>query len=125
LLDADGARRNVREPDLCFVCKERAHIITGRAVEGVPDLVIEALSPTTRDDDLPGGEKRRDYQRFGVPRYWIVDREAGVVAQYTHTGSAYGEPVVLRAGDELRCELFPGITLPVSALFLTWPVPGA
>jgi Uma2 family endonuclease len=125
VLDANGARRNVREPDLCFIRKERAQIITGKAVEGVPDLVIEVLSPTTRDDDLPQGEKWRDYARFGVPRYWIVDPEERTVAQYTHTGSGYGEPVVLRDGDALRSELFSGITLPVGTLFHPWPPLGA
>lgn len=121
LLDAGGARRNVREPDLCFVRKERAHIITGKAVEGVPDLVIEVLSPTTRDDDLPNGEKWRDYERFGVPRYWIVDPGERTVAQYTHTGSTYGEPLILGESNQLHSELFSGITLSVGALFQPWP----
>lgn len=125
VLDAAGARRNVREPDLCFVRKERAYIITGKAVEGVPDLVIEVLSPTTQDDDLPNGEKWRDYERFGVPRYWIIDPKQGTVAQYTHTGGGFGDPVVLQEGDELRSELFPGITLSVGALFHPWPPLGA
>lgn len=121
VLDASGARRNVREPDLCFVRQERAHIITGKAVEGVPDLVIEVLSPSTRDDDLPGGDKWRDYERFGVPNYWIVDPEDRTVAQYTHTGVGYGAPQTLRPGDDLRSALFPGIAMPVAGVFQTWP----
>ena len=45
LLDADSTRRTLREPDLCFVSTTRSHIITTKAVEGVPDLIIEVLSP--------------------------------------------------------------------------------
>jgi len=43
ILDASGARRNVREPDFCFLRQERAYLDTGRAIEGVPDLIIEIL----------------------------------------------------------------------------------
>ena len=36
-------------------------------------LVVEALSPSTRDEDL--GRKRRDYASVGIPHYLIIDRD--------------------------------------------------
>jgi len=117
VLDADGARRNVREPDACFLRQERAYLDTGRAIEGVPDLVIEVLSSGNREDDLPGGEKWRDYERFGVPVYWIVDPEARNVAQYERRDGRLVETARLVSGGVLISSLFPTITLPVDDLF--------
>lgn len=117
VLDASGPRRNVREPDLCFIQEQRLYIVTGKGIEGVPDLVIEVLSPTNRNDQLPGGDIWRDYERFRVPDYWIVDPEIRTVSQYAHLGDHYGLPVVLRPGDALKSVLLPGIILPVADIF--------
>jgi Uma2 family endonuclease len=46
----------------------------------LPLLVIEALSPSTARYDR--GLKRRFYQRAGVPEYWIVDIDGGVVERW-------------------------------------------
>lgn len=46
----------------------------------LPLLVVEALSPSTARYDR--GVKRRFYQRAGVPEYWIVDIDGGVVERW-------------------------------------------
>jgi Uma2 family endonuclease len=46
----------------------------------LPLLVIEALSPSTARYDR--GLKRRFYQRAGVPEYWIVDIDGGVIERW-------------------------------------------
>lgn len=46
----------------------------------LPLLVIEALSPSTARYDR--GLKRRFYQRAGVPEYWIVDIDGGLVERW-------------------------------------------
>ena len=71
---------SVLQPDLLFVSKARQSIITERAVEGAPDLVIEILSPaTSRTDRIT---KAQIYARHRVPAYWIVDPELEVVEIY-------------------------------------------
>ncbi len=117
LLDADSTRRNAREPDVFFLTQDRQYLDAGRAIEGVPDLVIEVLSPTNRGDALPGGEKWRDYERFAVPYYWTVDPDAKTVAQYEHRDGRLQQVALLRPGDTLSSPLLPGITLPVATLF--------
>lgn len=117
LLDATGERRNAREPDVFFLSAERDELDTGRAIEGAPDLLIEVLSPTNRADDLPGGSKWRDYERFGVPHYWIVDSETRTVLQFQHVGGRFAGPKVLQSGHVLSFPRFPDITLPVDDLF--------
>jgi len=59
------------EPDLLFVSREHASRLGEVALTGPPDLVIEILSPATRDYDL--GKKRQAYAAGGVPEYWMID----------------------------------------------------
>lgn len=60
----------VLRPDVTFVRKENYRIIRGH-IHGVPDLVCEVLSDSTRRRDL--GRKSELYLQFGVPEFWIVD----------------------------------------------------
>jgi Uma2 family endonuclease len=58
-------------PDLAFVRRDRHAIISERAIEGPPDLIVEVVHGVTEDRDR--GIKRERYALFGVPEYWIVD----------------------------------------------------
>ena len=61
--------QSVYQPDLVVVCDPAK--ITRRGVEGVPDLVIEVLSPSTSSRDW--SRKRWSYEAAGIPEYLIVD----------------------------------------------------
>lgn len=65
------SRHDIAQPDLVFVSKERSHILTKANIQGVPDLVIEILSDSTRKIDE--GIKYERYERFGVREYWLTD----------------------------------------------------
>ena len=67
-------------PDLCFVRTDRLSVISSRGIESAPDLVVEAISPSTAMRDR--GLKRERYARFGVPLYWVVDVELGRIEVY-------------------------------------------
>ena len=78
---------SVLQPDLLFVSKPRQRIITEKAIEGAPDLVIEILSPgTSRTDRVT---KAQIYTRYGVPAYWIVDPEQEVIEIYLLEADGY------------------------------------
>jgi Uma2 family endonuclease len=62
---------NVVQPDILFIATENYHIITEKNISGVPDLIIEIISPATGYYDLSG--KKDLYEKFGVQEYWIVD----------------------------------------------------
>ncbi|MBQ9487031.1 MAG: Uma2 family endonuclease [Selenomonadaceae bacterium] len=63
---------NLFRPDLTVVTKETAGIINWKkAIFGVPDMVVEVLSPSTRVRDLT--VKKDAYESNGVKEYWIVD----------------------------------------------------
>jgi len=62
----------IPQPDVIYVRKENRNILKDR-VRGVPDLVIEVLSPSTsRRDRL---EKLDLYAKHKIAEYWIVDAE--------------------------------------------------
>ena len=57
------------EPDVLVVCNP--NLISERACEGAPDLVVEVVSPSSRRMDYLTKADR--YEKAGVREYWIVD----------------------------------------------------
>ena len=109
-LDVVLSDRTVFEPDVLFVRTERLDIVTDANVQGPPDLVVEVLSESTRDDDL--GRKLAAYSRFSVTEYWVVDPEARRVRVWCQAGGALVEAESAGAGDVLE---FLGAEIGVSA----------
>ncbi len=63
---------NAVQPDIIVVLKANANIVEPNGhIHGVPDLLIEILSPGNKDHDLV--KKKELYERFGVKEYWVVD----------------------------------------------------
>lgn len=105
----------VVEPDLLFISKERLAIVTDAAVRGAPDLVVEVLSPATRDRDL--GVKLRQYARHGIRWYWVIDPDRRELRVFARHRGAFEEKDVLRPGAKLSSALFPGIEADIAELF--------
>lgn len=106
---------NGLQPDLVFVSKARAAIITSRGVEGAPDLVVEMLSPSTRTRDL--GLKMRRYAAAGVAHYWIGDPQARRLYAYVLTDVGYELAGDFGPGSVFCPELFPGLEIPIDSLW--------
>lgn len=81
---------NVVQPDLVLVLNQNDIVIETR-LRGVPDFVVEILSPSTREKDVL--LKKQLYEQNGVPVYWIVDPKTDTVLvhQLDSTGR-YNEP---------------------------------
>lgn len=103
------------QPDLVFISRERLGIISARGVEGAPDLVVEALSPSTEARDR--GIKMRRYAAAGVPHYWILDPEARTLEAYRLGEQGYERTGIYGPGDIFRPELFPGLEIPIEDLW--------
>jgi Uma2 family endonuclease len=60
-----------------------------------------------------------------VDEYWVVDPDLDVVRVYRRAGGHFERPAELsrEAGDVLRCELFPGLDLPLAKIFPTSEIP--
>lgn len=104
------------EPDVLFVRRDRADVVTDRGIEGAPDLVVEVLSPSTEVRDR--GIKLERYRHFGVPEYWIVDPQERSLEVWKSGETA---PAVLGVTDVLRWRPVPGgaeVEMPLAELFV-------
>ena len=63
--------KNVVQPDILFISNENLGIIQEKGIIGVPDVVMEILSPSSIQRDRY--QKRELYEKFKVKEYWIVD----------------------------------------------------
>ncbi|MFN8557475.1 MAG: Uma2 family endonuclease [Dehalococcoidia bacterium] len=111
VLDED----NGVEPDIVYLSPARLHLISRRGVEGAPDLVVEALSPSTAERDR--GIKMRRYAAAGVPHYWLLDPEAETLEAYRLGAAGYVRTGVYGRGEVFRPELFPGLEIPIDAIW--------
>jgi Uma2 family endonuclease len=117
-LDVVFTRFDVVEPDLLYVSNARAKdVLTTANVQGVPELVVEIGSPSTRKRDET--IKKRLYEREGVSEYWVVDPELDAIRVYVRNGERFGRARELsaEAGDVLTTPLLPGLELRLVDVF--------
>jgi Uma2 family endonuclease len=104
----------VVQPDLCVICNPA--IIEEAGCFGVPDLIIEILSPSTSKKDF--NDKYTVYEEAGVKEYWIVMPESKLIevfhlvkAQYqrihTYVDTDSITPITLPDLDVNLSEIFP------------------
>jgi Uma2 family endonuclease len=72
-LDVILSDTTVVQPDIVFLTNERSHLVSERAIEGAPTLVVEILTPASTVIDRV--TKPILYARHGVPFVWLVDPE--------------------------------------------------
>jgi Uma2 family endonuclease len=89
------------QPDLTVVCDPDKD--TEKGCVGAPSLVIEILSPSSRSHDT--FYKYHQYQKAGVPEYWVIDPENRMVDVY-----------LLSDGEYIRRAYGPEDTVPVTVL---------
>jgi len=104
----------VLEPDIVFVSKARKSIVKEACIEGVPDLVVEVISPSSRTTDRLA--KRARYAEFGVPEYWLLEPFEPRIEVLRLEGRRYRVVTVFGPGDTLESPTFPGFRLPLASL---------
>ena len=109
-------RKNVFQPDLIFVTPQKKHIITNRGIEGVPDLVVEIVSPHNIFNDR--NRKKKVYQQIGVPEYWIVDPAHKTLEVYRHDQADHDTPFLfLQEEGTVTSSILPGLQFPLEEIF--------
>ncbi|MCA9214481.1 MAG: Uma2 family endonuclease [Planctomycetales bacterium] len=90
---------DVVQPDLVIVLKTTDIVIETR-IRGVPDLVVEVLSPSTRKYDQE--VKKQLYLKHQIPEYWIVDSKSRTVER--NVLNKHGEFVATVCSKTISCE---------------------
>ena len=104
---------DVLQPDLILV-GDPSHI-SKRGIEKPPLIVVEILSPSTRNVDR--GIKSRRYAELGVPHYWIVDPEHRRIECYRLAESAFKHEVDAQGDTTLAHPAWEGLIVDLAALW--------
>ena len=99
--------QNYVEPDISVICDKNK--IMDKGCNGVPDWVIEIVSPSSKQMDY--FKKLFKYGTAGVREYWVVDPERELVTVYNFEKDSMEEysfdadiPVGICEGVSLRTE---------------------
>ncbi len=113
----DHALFTVVQPDICVICNASA--IDERGAVGVPDLIVEILSPGNPRHDT--AVKYALYEENRVKEYWIADPASATVCIHTLSGNKYAPAKFFSGQDEVHSELFPDLRFSLREVF---PGPG-
>lgn len=111
--EADERKPTVVQPDVFVVCDRKK--LDDRGCHGAPDLIIEVLSPGTRQHDLV--RKMNLYRRYGVREYWTVEAELGTVLQYVLDDKGYRLAGAYEKGDKVPVQVLESCTIDLNEIF--------
>jgi len=112
-IDVILTRNDVLQPDLVVVTNP--DLVTARAIEGAPLLVVEILSPSTADYDRVIKAER--YAALGITHYWVVSPETRTIECFRRHENTYQLVADFGASDTLTHPDFPELHLSLSALW--------
>jgi len=111
-LNADTIDNTVVQPDLIIVCDHS--IVDNASIKGVPDMVVEILSPSTERYDKT--TKFNKYLESGVREYWIVDPKSKTLAVNVLDDSKY-ITYAYNASDIVKVHVLEGCVIDLTEVF--------
>lgn len=115
LKDLVMAKKAELVPDIAVYCDKEQ--IFKRGFLGIPQLIIEILSPSNADDDTI--TKRETYSDYGVSEYWIVSPMTKKAYVYKLENEVYklaGEYKFLQ--EEIMSSKFEGLIVDIKDIEL-------
>jgi Uma2 family endonuclease len=112
--EKDGEIETVVQPDIVVVCDQAK--IDEKGCRGVPDFIIEIVSPSTAKKDMI--EKLNLYEKYGVREYWIIHPADRVVTVFViGADGKYGRPVTYGGEDKVRVGIFSDLEIDLKGVF--------
>jgi Uma2 family endonuclease len=106
---------NVVQPDVVVIC-DLDKVNEQNKYEGIPTLIVEVLSPSTKGKDM--ATKLHLYMRSGVREYWIADLEHKSMIQYSFSQDREVESLnIVKTGETIKSAVFEGLEIAVQDLF--------
>ena len=115
-----------RFPDLAVIMEVHLELLDKRQIitqdMPPPQLAVEVVSPyrNQRDDNYKRDyiEKRQQYERRGIPEYWIVDPQAQVVIVLLLVGGKY-QATEFSGSQRIVSRTFPELELTAEQVLRT------
>ncbi len=111
--DVELAKHDIVQPDLIVVMNDRRAIVTPSRIVGVPNLLVEILSPSNPAHDRV--LKFEMYQRTAVPEYWIVDPDEESLEQWILENGVYR--MLAKSSDSIQCFSISGISVTLGSIW--------
>ncbi|MCJ7840259.1 type II toxin-antitoxin system Phd/YefM family antitoxin [Lederbergia sp. NSJ-179] len=106
---------NVVQPDLMVICDLDDHLDERDYYRGVPSLVVEVLSDSTRSKDMV---KKLDlYMESGIKEYWIVNPFNRDVTIYYFEKNEVSEISTFKYPETAKSFLFENVTVELEKIF--------
>ncbi len=106
------------QPDLSWWPEDRCSTDAEEAAfVGLPSIVVEVLSPSTRARDRV--RKRNDYERIGIAEYWIIDpvSKSAILLRRSGPSAPYDVQLSVATDETITSPLLPGFGVVVGDLF--------
>jgi Uma2 family endonuclease len=108
------------QPDFVVMLASRTSIFREGRIRGVPDLIVEILSPSNKAYDQE--VKLEAYARAGMPEYALIDPRARTLSHYRlEAAGRYASPHVYGEAEVASFAYLPTISVPVGGLFAGAP----
>ena len=105
---------NVVQPDILVICDKENIDVKGK-YKGVPTLVVEVLSHSTRSKDML---KKLDlYMQTGIKEYWLVDPAKKEIFVYTFKDQDILDYTVYTDNKTVRSDVFEGFEIELGSIF--------
>ena len=106
---------NVVQPDVIVIC-DQEKVSEDSKYEGIPTLIVEVLSPSTKGKDMAA--KLNLYMKSGILEYWIVNLENRSIIQYTFSQERdIDNMILLMEEDTVKSNVFADLEIPLKDIF--------
>jgi Uma2 family endonuclease len=103
----------VVQPDICVICDPE--LVEEAGCFGVPDWIIEILSPHNSKKDL--NDKYKVYEEAGVKEYWIVMPEERIVEVFYLENEQYKRLTSYVSSDTISSLTLPEFSIDLNEVF--------
>lgn len=105
----------VFQPDIVFIKSENQGIIHKAAIHGIPDLIVEIVSPSSAFYDTV--EKKEIYRKYGVKEYWLIFPEERAVEILTLEKDEYLEFCKTKKTGIVKSKVLEGLEINSQEVF--------
>lgn len=107
---------NIVQPDIMVICDLEENLDENDYYQGVPALVVEILSESTRRKDLI---KKLDlYMSCGVREYWIANPMSKEVTVYLLADNNIKDNITYRKPETAPSYIFEGLSVELDRVFI-------